>query len=1341
MCRLFHLLYSMAVLLTWGIAEASADSRTLVASGVQLANSAVLSVYQDEVGNLWIGTYDGLHFYNGKETVVYRMELDNDRSLCSNIVLRIVPADPGFLWVATSLGVNRFSLDERRVTGSYMTDSVEPEHIVADPNGNTLLVSGDDFIACCRSGQQAFAEISVPGVRKADVVGIWAESEGVFRLLARNGTLFRYRMSLSGDLSLQQVSASRVSRTAVRRAACDRDELCFVDEQGLLWRYDCGTGGSVVLSDLSQLGEKGLTASSIRFFGSDIYVGLFAGGLCRVPREGGPCELVGADYRIFCLCPDRYQEILWAGTDGYGLFMYCDKSGPFTTLLMDRLPQKVLKPVRAIHTDREGALWVGTKGDGVIRIRDYDKVVGAGRPLRDFASRISRFDTRNGLSNNEVFAFCPDWSGRRLWVGTSGPGLSCFDYRDGRMKSVAAPEGMPPIRHVHAICQTDSATLFVASDTEALVELQLGPGERPEIRSLRRYRFRLGRRDCNEFYEMIRENDSTLLLGLRGGYGMIRFDIRSKEYTFVDMQRLHRRALGDLLSLCRSRGSGLYCGTSSGLIQLLPSGGVRQFDRRSGMVNDMVHGVLEDAEGCIWLSTNRGLTQYNPATEFFHNYADPDLDVVEFCDDAYWKCPYTQRLFFGGVNGVVWIDPEAGRREPYRPSLHFTAVEFADGSSHVLPLRRHGAAEPVCIGPGVATFSVSFAAVDYLNGENFEYACRLDDGSGGGKEWIELQKVNRVTLSNMAPGNYRLDVRYKSNVVDSDSTVYSLPIVILPPWYRTTAAYVVYALLGVGAALAGLAAARRHFRRQQRRLVARLEEDAREKLSEARVNFFVNISHELCTPLTLINSMNERICESVGHDPRMEKYTEVMRENVRGLNDLIQEILDFRKIEEAGFGRVRIQAVAVAELLSPLVRSFADAAARNEIDLSLEVAPGLVWNTDEAFLKKIVLNLLSNAMKYTPRGGFIRVLCGTADGGLSLRVRNSGRGIGPEQIAHVFDRYRILDRMDRNMYTDSASRNGLGLFICHGLVQALEGEIAVSSEVGKFTEFVVRLPLREAAAEAGPETEGAERENRPDLPPPQAHGERPTVLVVDDNRDILWLIESAFSADYRVRSCRSADEALALLKEMVPDLIVTDIVMAGTDGLDLVAAVRGDRMLRSVPIIVVSAKVTAGEQVEGLEAGADAYLAKPFSVQVLCATAARLIASRRMLKEFYNAPESAYTVVEGQTMHRTDKEFMDAVVCTVCERLESEELRIEQVAESLGLSARTFSRKFKKISGRTPSEFIKEVRFEQAGRLLKTTDLTVQEIMYRVGISNKSYFYREFQLRFGVKPKEYRLKP
>ncbi len=345
-------------------------------------------------------------------------------------------------------------------------------------------------------------------------------------------------------------------------------------------------------------------------------------------------------------------------------------------------------------------------------------------------------------------------------------------------------------------------------------------------------------------------------------------------------------------------------------------------------------------------------------------------------------------------------------------------------------------------------------------------------------------------------------------------------------------------------------------------------------------------------------------------------------------------------------------------------------------------------------------------------------------------------------MEHLFDRYRILDDMDRNMYTDATSRNGLGLFICRGLVQALGGEISAASEVGRYTKFTVRLPQREAEeCEERSEEPSATAAARPaaDAPAlPAAGGDKPLVLAVDDNRDMVWLIESALADGFRVVCCRSVAEALDRLGEMTPDAIVTDIVMAGASGLELVGAVRRDKLLRGVPIVVVSAKITEGEQVEGLASGADAYLTKPFSESVLRATVERLISGRRMLREYYGTPGSVCTVVDGQRMHRADREFMEAVAAAVQEHLGDEGLRMELIAERLGLTARNFYRKFKKVSGRTPSEFVKEYRFEYAARLLATTRLTIQEIMYRVGISNKSYFYREFQKKYGLTPKEYR---
>lgn len=1353
-------------------------ARSLVKADIQLANNAVLAMHQDRRGNLWIGTYDGLHLYNGKNTFVFRMELDNEYSLCSNIVQQIVPADDDHLWLVTSLGINRFSLRERRVTESYMQyNDAENVRIAADAAGNALCFSGSHSVSCYRAGAARFDEVAAPGLRAADIAALWSEAPGSFCALLFDGSLLRYRLSDGAPEAAAVVCTSqrRLAPRPVAKAFYEQGCLYFVDEAAVLWRYDSRDDALAVLSDLSVLGDTGHTVSAVCVAGDEVWVGFFAGALGRLPASGGRCELVERGYRIFCLSYDRRQDLLWVGTDGYGVYMYCDRRDLFTSLRMEELPYAVNKPVRAIRTDSQGDLWIGTKGDGMLRIVDYRSRPAGGYP----AGRVERFDRLSGLTSNEVFAFCGSARRDLFWIATSGPGLSYYSYKERRVRPLPPCEGAEPLRNAHQMCEAGDSTLYVASDTEGLVELTLAGGDTPRVVAERRYRFGVGQRDCNEFYALIRESDSTLLLGMRGGYGVIRFDIRTKRYAFVDMRHLHNRALGDVLCLWSSRRSGLYCGASSGLIRIAPDGEIRHYDRRDGMDNDMIHGVLEDDQGCIWLSTNKGVVQYNPRVDLFHRFVASEGTVSEFSDDAYWKSPNSGHLFFGGVDGVVWIDPAQALPGDYRPDLQFLDLTLSDGETRSLYDRTGGGArdeEPVEIPAHTSGFSVSFVAVDYLAGDNYEYSYLLE---GRDEEWIDLRRDNRVAFTHLPPGDYRLRVRYRSSAMDERSRVYTLPLRVLPPWYRTGAACAGYVVAALLAAAGCVVLLRRHYRREQRRVVARIEEEQREKLSEARLNFFVNISHELCTPLTLINGMNERIAQLGASDGRMEKYTSVMAENVRGLNELIREILDFRKIEEAGFGRVRIRRVDIAGMLSAQLRSFADAADRNEIRLVERYPAALTWNTDSAFFRKIVANLLSNAMKYTPVGGRIEVSASAGEAALELAVTNTGRGIEPADLEHLFDRYRVLDDMDRNMYTASAPRHGLGLFICRGLVEALGGRIEAASEPGRSTTFTVSLPWREAEVDDGafaamvaerrpdptanpanpanpaaPEPSASPAESSPasssvaspaPVPVPAAEaaqpagapGRKPRVLVVDDNHDIVWLIESALTDDFEVDSCGSVAEALERLAHATPDLIVTDRVMAGADGLELIAAVRADKILRNIPVVVVSARISDAEQAEGLVTGADAYLTKPFSLPVFTATVRRLIESRRMLDDYYRAPESAYTVVEGQTLHRTEKEFMDAVAEAVQQHIESEN-PLELVAAGFGLTPRNFYRKFKRISGRTPSEFIKEYRFEHAARLLRTTDLTVQEIMYRVGISNKSYFYREFQAKYGMRPREYR---
>ena len=934
-----------------------------------------------------------------------------------------------------------------------------------------------------------------------------------------------------------------------------------------------------------------------------------------------------------------------------------------------------------------------------------------------------------------------------MWIGTEGPGLSYYSLVDKKVHTMASLVDTK-IRYVHAIREVNDSTLWMATTGDGLLEVVIGrKGGELVIKYVKSFILEKDGKICNEFHSMSYDDEASLLyLGSRGGYGLVRFNLLTKKYEFIPMNNAGNRAVGDVLCMCYSKDSTFYLGASSGMTQMkLHSGNpaeVRQYSRIDGIKNDMVHGILEDSDGCVWLSTNKGLTKYNPHNRFFHNYESPDLDVTEFSDDAYWKCPYTGKLFFGGINGVIWVDPQNDRQENYKPALHFFEMKMGH-ETHSLYDYTDQKTGYVTIPPNISTFSISFVATDYIHGENYEYSYLLENYN---TSWTELQKDNEVVFTKLPYGNYVLKVRYKNDVFDSDAKEYFLHIRVLPPWYRGSWAMIAYGLVLATICLGIVYWLRRRIVEKQAEVARKIREEQKEKLYEAKLNFFANITHELCTPLTLINGVNDYIKISADRlaDGKLEKYARILGENVTNLNELIQEILDIRKIEEVGFSHIQIKRVSVSSLIRKQCESFIPVAEQNGINFTFsDVDKPVYWNTDVPSLKKIIRNLVSNAFKYKEQKGTIDVSVRIENESLIIKVYNTGKGIAEADLKTIFDRFHILGDLDGNNYTQMTSRNGLGLFICHSMVQLLRGEINVESKEGESAGFIVTLPYLEV--EEMDLDEQADEEVPVAQPVVSAVAAEttgnignPVILVVDDNRDIVWLIKETLSSEYAVREAFNAEEALALMDQQTPDLIITDIMMPSMDGFALISRIKSDKFTRHIPLIVVSAKVSESEQAEGLDLGADVYLTKPFSSVVLHSVVNRLMANKKELKDYYYSPESAYEQSGGQLIHQEDKEFMDSVTAIIKENLAQDTLRPELIADKLGMNTRALYRRFKKISPLTPSDFIKDYRMMHAARLLVTTNLSVQEIIYQVGISNKSYFYREFSAKYGVTPGEYR---
>lgn len=1301
-----------------------------------LSNNAILCMHQDPDGDMWFGTYDGLNLYNGKDTYIFRFEPDNKHSLCSNIIHKITNAGPGYLWISTFMGLNKFSIREKKVTETYL-QYTEARLLTSDSKGNTLVIGQNDFISCYSPQTRSMQDVHTPGITTDPIKILFTDPKDRFWMVTNDGQLKQIIPDFSTTPVSLRFEEEILHPKQITFTDFENQTLFFTDEDEQLYEYNTANGLKTCLADLTELTRKYGSLSRIARFQSDIYLAFANGDLVPLKNQA---HAINLNIGIFSLLKDKKQNILWIGTDGQGVRKFYEKQNMFGSILSEEMPFTLLKPIRSIYTDSLKNLWVGTKGDGLICIRDYDRLDGKPIPRE----QITHFTQKDGLSNDKVYCFRKSRYRDIVWIGTEGPGLSYYSYKTGKVHTLTNPTSTH-ILMVHSIEEQNDSTLWVATAGDGLKEVNLTTkGKELAVKYIAPYVFEKNKRVCREFHSMRFMGDSVLFLGSRGGYGLICFNIYSKKCTFVSMDNSESSAIGDILCVHPSQDSTFYFGASSGLTRMKfqPDGTntSMQYTRRNGLLNDMIHGILEDGEGCIWFSTNKGLAKYNPHNNFIHNYDAADLKVQEFSDDAYWKCPRTGRLFFGGINGLVWIDPQTSKADLYKPYLRFFELSTGNDAYDLQNYTEHKS-DYVAIPPSVSSFTVSFVATDYINGENYEYSYLLENYN---TTWTELQKNNKVTFTKLPYGNYVLKVKYKNDVFDSDAKDYILHIHVLPPWYLSRWAIGTYILLILLSGLYIVWAVRRKLIRKQQQVAQRLQEEQKEKLYEAKLNFFANITHELCTPLTLINgvSNNIRSFAENGKDEKLKKNIEVLSDNVSGLNELIQEILDFRKIEETGISQCHIRRTSISDLVKRQVASFAPIAEHNRMRFECSIPEGLYWNTDPGFFKKILINLMSNAFKYSEENGQIAVSVAT-DGNrtLTLRVYNTGQGIGEEKLPQIFDRYHILNGMEGNAYSQTTSRNGLGLFICHSMVQSLQGEIAVQSEVGKYAEFTVTLPFLESEEPEVEEPAAISDNTAPDTKPAledPAADSRPYILVVDDNKDIVWLIASTLSSEYAVKEVYSAREALDAMEKQTPALLITDIMMPDMSGLELVKQVRENKFTRSVPIIIVSAKITESEQAEGLNIGADAYLTKPFSPLVLHSIVNRLMSSKKELKDYYQSPESAYEYSDGQLIHQEDKEFMETVNAIIQENIETENLRPELIADKLGMNTRNFYRKFKKISSITPTDFIKDYRFILAAQLLVTTNFSIQEIIYKVGITNKSYFYREFARKYGKTPKEYR---
>ena len=1333
-------------LLGWQQVFASFSLLDLASLNNQLSNNAILCIHQDLYGFMWFGTYDGLNLYDGKKVTTFRYEVNNPSSLSGNTIHNILSADSGYLWISTQRGLNKFSLKERKVAESY-PQYRRVDLITVDKNGNSWMINKDDYLLFYDSSIKKMWEISAKGIHLSDIRSIFTDKSGRICLILKDARL-QY-LTLQSKASTKNVpytlSISEIifHNEEITQVFYEDEQVYFLDKYHNLFVYDNFKQMKILLRNISDIVAQYGLVSSLRLFQNEVYLAFMHSGLLKfdASTHDKKPELINMSVGIFGLMKDRFQEAMWVGTDGLGIEMYCNEKNNFGNILLSNLPFVSKRPVRAFYTDEENTLWVGTKGDGIIRIKDYERFKNTKVPLENIQHFV-------GMHENPVYSFVRSrFNKNDLWIGTDG-NLSYYSYKDNKVYPVKDCSNLiPAIANVHSFCEVNDSTLWLSS--RGLYKVTIDKTKHPyEIKRKESYPFLQDNIWVNdEFYSMIYDGGATLFLGSRGGYGVNRFNINDSTRSSI----LMNKAIGDVISLYIDADSVLYVGTSSGLIQITDNGSkedaIKQFTREDGILNDMIHGILEDNFGIIWLSTSKGLVKYNPQNGAFFNVRSSHIGVSEFSDDAYWKCPLTGRLFFGGVNGLVWIEPENEQTlTDYEPDLLFTELECS-GSKQTLYEYNEKPDQILKLKYDQNTFQLSFAVLDYINGDNYDYFYLLEKYN---TQWTSLKKENKIRFTNIPPGEYTLKVKYRNDVVSADDKVYSLQITVLPPWYLSVVAYLVYGVLLLACIALTILYVKRKIARKQQELASRIKEEQKEKMYESKLNFFANVTHELYTPLTLINGAVEQIRKG-DMNQNTKKYIDILNNNVSSLNELIQEILEVRKIEETDIQLRVSRNVFISGILDKLLASFSILARQNNVELITSVPDNLYWNTDDKSFRKVISNLISNSLKYTPVGGFVKLTVTVEDDILRIVVRNSGKGIEKDKLNSIFNRHFILESTDVNANNQMTARNGLGLYICYSIVKMLQGEITVDSVVDEYTEFTITLPNQAQAENEIPDElsktepviatvveDEVEEEPKIDINSVDeasiAH-----VLIVDDNKDIVELVGDLLSPYCHVLKAFNAKEALKLVKKQTPSLVITDIMMPEIDGFSFIQMLREDKYCKRTPIIALSAKTDSLDLVKGYETGADAYITKPFSSEVLISVVCRFLSNKVEMKNYYDSVDSSFEYVNGKLLHQKDKKFIEEVLNIIKENISSSELGPELVAEQMKTTTRNLYRQVKKIMDTSPTELIKDYKLSYAAKLLMTTNLSVKEIIYKVGLTNKSYFYNEFFKKYQLSPKQYKI--
>lgn len=1344
-----------------------------IAGAQGLSNSTIECIFQDSRGFMWFGTRDGLNRYDGHQINVYAHDPQNLNSVSDNFIVAIAEDHAHNLWFGTENGLNRYNFKTNRFTRFYHDPgnikSLSDDRvscIYEDTHKNIWVSTFYQGMNLYNPGSGQFSHFKHSGLDASTISSdsvntVIEDVKGTLWIATRNG-LNKFnpqtrRFTCYKNLSdPKRISSNNIFLTikedrlgGIWLGTEDNGLSYFNTATGTFRQYTHDT------RQASSLASNMIKSILIDSKGQ-LWVGNTNGGLDFFDRktqtfihnQNTPDNQASLSQKTVSAIFEDNQTNLWVGTHRGGLNLYTPGATKFALYQHGTSPRSLgYYDVTAFCQDSRNRIWIGT---------DYGGIDLFNQPQQTFTHFRNDPNIANSLSSNSVLDIMEDTKSR-MWISTWDGGLDLFDREKNsftRFLNMPSDKYSISSDHVQKTFQDSRGNLWVATYYGGL-----------NLLDPRNYHFQRIRNDPsgrtkiygNNIVSINEDKRHNLWIGTDDG-GLNCYNPSTEHYShyFSEGKKPDIRVI-----FPDSKGR-LWIGQNGLYLYDYLKKTFAVYTNKAGLGSLMIKAILEDKSHNLWISTSNGLIKFNPDTFAFKLFNKEDgLQDMEFEAGSALKTRDGE-MFLGGGKGFNTFYADKIRNNTFIPPVYITDLQILNVSqipgSPGSPLKYDiSSTSSIELSHLQSTFSFTFAALNFTAPANNKYSYQLE---GFDTHWIDAGNEQKAIYTNLDAGEYIFRVRASNNDGLWNRKGAMISITILPPfwaawWFRTIAGALVLFLSCIW------------YEAKRKRSLKDMEENKREEMHQVQLQFFTNISHEFRTPLSLILGPLEALRKE-NKQVESAHYYHTIHRNANRLLNLINELMDFRKVE-SGVLKLKVLPGNLNFFLREIVEDFNDLSAQKQIEFSVskEADFDQVW-FDKQILEKIILNLLNNSFKYTPATGKISLDAFStldefvpsfancliiknelrSDAYFYIRVADNGIGISKESIAHLFERYYKI--------TATHLGSGVGLAFVKSLTQLHKGDIYVYSERNIGTEIIIGLPMGKANYHPREfslqdlneipvklESLNSGSEQLSEFPfldsQPAISGsfdkKNESILLVDDNEELRFFFRQSLSAYYNISEAANGKAGLESARHKCPDLIISDLMMPVMDGLEFCRAVKEDIHISHIPFILLTARDALSSKIEGIESGADIYFSKPASMELLLATIRNLFDKRQKIRDFYH--KNYYSDVRTLVNTAKDEEFMNSLIAVINSRLTDPEFDVEYLCSELCMSRTKLYQKIKGLTDQSIVEFIRSHRLKMAIHIMTNEDVSINEILYRIGIQTHSYFTRSFKKEFGRTPSQF----